>query len=110
MYSCANYRFDWRYGVHSAPCKFGIGGALWLTRGLHLLTAGALVTLGLWLGLGLGLGMLYYVGWAIAAALLAYENSLLKPGDLSKLNLAFFGINRNSSLVLLTFTVLDVVT
>ncbi len=105
MYSCADYTFDGEYRVHSAPRKFGIAGALRLAKGLHLLTAGALLGLGLWLGLGI----FYYIGWTIAVALLLYENSLLKADDLSRLNLAFFNVNRNISLVLLTFTVLDVV-
>jgi 4-hydroxybenzoate polyprenyltransferase len=105
LYSCADYNFDREYGVHSIPRRFGIAGALWITKGLHLLTAASLLALGLWMGLGL----FYYVGWGLAVALLIYENSLVKPNDLSKLDLAFFRINSYISILLFIFTILGVV-
>ena len=61
------------------------------------------------MGLWIGLSFPYFIGWALVTAMLAYENSLLKPGDLSKMDLAFFRINSNIGLVLLLFTVLGVV-
>lgn len=105
IYSCADYDFDQKYGVHSIPRRFGIAAALWVTKGLHLLTAASLLALGLWMGLGFP----YYIGWALAVALLVYENSLVKPNDLSKLNLAFFQINSYISVLLFIFTTLGVV-
>ena len=105
IYSCADYDFDRTHQVHSIPRRFGIAGALWITKGLHLLTATSLLALGLWLELGL----FYYVGWAIAVVLLIYENSLVKPNDLAKLNRAFFNLNSSISAQLLAFTVLAVV-
>ena len=104
IYSCQDYDFDGRYGIHSIPRRFGMVGAFWWYRIMHLATVAALVALGIWMDLGI----LYYVGGAIASGLLAYEHILVKPNDLSKLNRAFFTINSYVAVVLLLFTALDV--
>ncbi|MSQ05703.1 MAG: 4-hydroxybenzoate octaprenyltransferase [Dehalococcoidia bacterium] len=103
IYSCTDYHFDKEYGVHSVPRRFGIAGALWIARGLHVLASLALLALGLWLGLN----FFYFIGWGIATLLLAYENSLVKPHDLSKVGIAFFRVNSYISVQLLCFTVLS---
>ena len=105
IYGCTDYDFDRANGIKSVPVKFGIAGALWIVRGMHVLAAASLLALGIWLGLG----PLYYVGWAIAAALLVYENSLIKPHDLSRVGVAFFRVNSYISVQLLVFTILAVV-
>jgi 4-hydroxybenzoate polyprenyltransferase len=105
IYACTDYNFDRSHGIYSIPARFGIAGALRLTRGLHLLTAASLLALGLWLGLGL----FYYIGWAVAVALLIRQNSLVKANDLSKVNLAFFRFNSSISLQLLGFTILALI-
>ena len=105
IYACQDMAFDARYGVHSIPRRFGVEAAFWWYRGMHVLTSGALLALGLWMDLG----YLYFIGWAIATVLLAYEHTLVKPNDLSKLQLAFFTINSYVSAVLLLFTSLAVV-
>lgn len=61
-------------------------------------------------GLGLELGVAYFVGVAVVAALLAYEHSLVSPGDLRRLNTAFFTINGVISMVFLAFVVLETTT
>ena len=104
IYSCQDYDFDGRYGIHSIPRRFGMVGAFWWYRIMHLATVAALVALGIWMDLGI----LYYVGVGIASSLLAYEHILVKPNDLSKLNRAFFTINSYVAVVLLLFTALDV--
>ena len=104
IYGCTDYDFDREYGVHSAARRFGIAGALWITRGMHFLSAAALLALGLWLQLN----FFYFIGWGIAVVLLIYENSLVKPNDLSKLNVAFFRVNSYISVQLLVFTILAV--
>ena len=86
------------------PVRFGIAGALRLVRVMHLLSAASLLALGIWMGLG----PLYYVGWAIAVALLVYENSLVKPDDLSRVGVAFFRVNSYISVQLLAFTILAI--
>ena len=95
MYSCTDDEFDSGYGVHSAPRRFGSGRALWPSKGMHLDTSASLLALEVWMGLS----FLYYIEWALVTARLAYENSLLKPRDLSKMDLAFFRINSNIGLV-----------
>jgi 4-hydroxybenzoate polyprenyltransferase len=63
--------------------------ALRLARLSHVLTALALAALGAMTGLGL----VYWVGWVAIVVLLAYEHSLVKPDDLSRLDVAFFNVN-----------------
>ena len=104
IYSCQDYEFDGKYGIHSIPRRFGIVGAFWWYRVLHLLTVACLVALGVWMDLG----VFYYAGVGIATALLAYEHTLVKPGDLSKLNRAFFTVNSYVAVALLAFTMLEV--
>jgi 4-hydroxybenzoate polyprenyltransferase len=104
IYGCTDYDFDKKHGINSVPRKFGIAGALWIVRGMHTLAAAALLALGIWMGLG----FLYYIGWAIAVALLIYENSLVKPDDLSRIGVAFFRVNSYISVQLLIFTILAV--
>ncbi len=105
IYGCTDYDFDRSQGIKSVPVKFGIAGALWLVRVMHLLSAASLLALGIWMGLG----PLYYVGWAVAVALLVYENSLVKPNDLSRVGVAFFRVNSYISVQLLAFTILAIV-
>ena len=104
VYACQDIEFDKKYGVHSIPRRFGAEAAFWWYRSMHVLTAASLLALGIWMDLG----VLYYVGWGIGTALLAYEQSLVKPHDLSKLQLAFFTINSYISMTLLLFTALAV--
>ena len=105
IYGCADLEFDRGYGVKSIAGRFGVGGALITAKVMHGASAASLLALGFWLDLGI----LYYTGLAIAVALLIYENSLVTPTNLSKLNSPFFRYNSVISLVLLTFTVLDMV-
>ena len=64
-----------------------------LARTMHLLSSAALLAVGLWLGLS----YFYFIGWAIASALLALENSLLKSDDISKLRSPLFQYNSTIS-------------
>jgi 4-hydroxybenzoate polyprenyltransferase len=89
IYACQDVDVDRRHGLHSVPARFGIPAALWLARLNHVLTAAALAVLG---GIA-GLGALYWIGWLAIVALLAYEHSLVKPHDLSRLDRAFFNVN-----------------
>jgi 4-hydroxybenzoate polyprenyltransferase len=104
IYGCTDYDFDRKQGIHSVPRRFGINGALWIARGMHVLAAAALLALGIWLELN----FFYYIGWAIAVLLLIYENRLARPDDLSRIGVAFFRVNSYISVQLLVFTVLAV--
>ena len=69
--------------------RFGVEGAFWGARLLHALTVVLLAAV----GIGLHLGWLYWIGVGVVAALLAYEHSLVNPGDLKRLDAAFFTVN-----------------
>jgi 4-hydroxybenzoate polyprenyltransferase len=104
IYGCTDYDFDRKQGIHSVPRRFGITGALWIARGMHVLAAAALLALGIWLELN----FFYYIGWAIAVLLLIYENRLARLDDMSRIGVAFFRVNSYISVQLLVFTVLAV--
>lgn len=89
IYSCQDIAFDRAAGLHSIPQRFGEARALAIARGLHVLMLGALVAL----VAAFHMGWLAVTGVAVAAALLVYEHSLVRPGDLSRVNAAFFTVN-----------------
>ncbi len=89
LYSCQDYEFDRREGLHSVPARFGIPAALRITKALHGLAVLFLAAAGFWFALG----PLYFAGLALIACFLWYENSIVRPGDLSRMNAAFFTAN-----------------
>jgi 4-hydroxybenzoate polyprenyltransferase len=96
IYACQDVDFDRRHGLHSMPARFGIPAALITARVCHVLTIAAFALLG-WM---MGLGLLYWLGVLVVAGLLVYEHSLVSPGDLSRLDLAFFNVNGYIALIL----------
>jgi 4-hydroxybenzoate polyprenyltransferase len=104
IYACQDAEFDRGAGLRSIPARFGITGALWISRVMH----GSAVALLLLLPLLAPLGGAYLAGVVAAAALLTYEQALVKPHDLSRVNAAFFTVNGFVSLGLLLFTAVDV--
>jgi len=99
IYACQDYEFDRDHGLHSVPRYLGIHRALWMARLFHLVMLALLVAL----VLAFGLGKLAFVGVAAVAALLAYEHSLVRHDDLSKLNAAFFTMNGVIAVVFFVF-------
>ncbi len=97
IYACQDVAFDRAHGLHSLPARFGVATALRVARVCHALTAAAF---GL-LGVMLALGPLYWIGWLAVVALLAYEHSLVSPGDLSRLDVAFFNVNGYIAVIVL---------
>jgi 4-hydroxybenzoate polyprenyltransferase len=96
LYACQDVEVDLRDGLKSIPARFGIPQALRLSAFCH-----ALMMLGLlFLGLLSGLRWPYWIGWALTGILLIYEHRLVKPHDLSKLDVAFFNVNGYISLVI----------
>jgi 4-hydroxybenzoate polyprenyltransferase len=97
LYACQDAEFDRKSGLHSIPQKFGIAGALRIARIFHGQAFLALILLYLFADLGtLGL-----VGVIMTGALLAYQHTLVRPNDLSRLNAAFFTTNAFVSVILL---------
>ena len=104
FYSLYDLEHDRQEGLHSWSVRFGERGVF---RGARLFHAGTVLLL-LLAGSGLGVGPLYWAGVAAVAVLLAYEHSLVRPGDLRRLDAAFFTVNGIISLVFLGFVALDV--
>jgi 4-hydroxybenzoate polyprenyltransferase len=96
LYACQDYDFDRSAGLHSIPERFGIGRALWIARGIHALMFASLVLF----FFKAQLGWLGFVGVLATGALLAYQHSIVKPNDLSRLNAAFFTTNAFVSIIL----------
>jgi 4-hydroxybenzoate polyprenyltransferase len=105
IYATMDLEIDRAQGLHSIPRRFGIATALRITRVFHLLSVVLLV----WLGIALGLGPLYYLGVAVVAALLAYENSIVSADDLSRVDMAFLTMNGVIALVFLAGVLADAV-
>ncbi len=99
LYACQDVEFDRAAGLHSIPKKLGIAKALLIARAMHVV----MVPLLAWLAWSFHLAWPAWVGIAVVAALLAYEHSLVKPNDLSKMNAAFFAVNGYISLLFLLF-------
>jgi 4-hydroxybenzoate polyprenyltransferase len=104
LYACQDYDFDTKAGLHSIPARFGIRRSLKIAALLHLLMIQMLVGV----GLSMPLGWIYFGGVLAVASLLVYEHSLVKPEDLSKVNVAFFQMNILISIGLLCVTLADI--
>ena len=106
LYSCMDVEFDRENNLKSIPQRFGIENALriaFVSHGLMILFLFAL------LQFVDELGILYSVGVIIVAGLLIYEHSLVRPDDLSKINIAFFNMNGIISIGLMFFVIADYV-
>ncbi len=103
LYAIADVEFDRAEGLHSVPARFGIKRSLLIAKTLHLVT---LVFLVLSVLTGDG-GFWAAFGIVVVGALFAYEHSLVKENDLSKLNMAFFTMNGIIAVVFAVFIVLD---
>lgn len=91
LYALQDEAFDRRRGLHSIPARFGTVPALWISALLHLGTLGLLAALPTLYRPGLG--VVYWIGWTGCLALLVYQHAIVRPGDLSRLDAAFFTAN-----------------
>ena len=103
IYALLDRDFDLENQINSLPARFGIGPSLVVSRVWHALSVTFLVAF----GAAAGLGVVYYLGVAVVAWLLFYEQSLVRKDDLSKLNMAFFTMNGVISLIFFAFVLLD---
>lgn len=99
LYACQDVDFDKSANLYSIPKRFGLRRAMLISRLMHVLVI-ALLSL---LAFTFHLPWLAWLGIAIVASLLAYEHSLVRPDDLSRLNAAFFTVNGYISLLFLLF-------
>jgi len=110
IYACQDVDFDARSRLHSIPAALGVPGALRLAAACHAAMILMLATLPLvhWIGAPrLALGWIYETGVATVAALLVYEHGLVRPHDLTRVNIAFFNVNAVVSLGLFAVTAVD---
>jgi 4-hydroxybenzoate polyprenyltransferase len=103
IYACQDVDFDRTVGLQSVPKTFGVRRALWIAAACHAFMIVPLVGL----GLVYPLGPIYFVGVAAVAALLIYEHALVRPDNLTRVNLAFFQVNVVISIGLLVVAVVD---
>jgi 4-hydroxybenzoate polyprenyltransferase len=85
LYACQDLEFDRAHGLRSIPVRFGVPASLAISRLLHVVAVACLVSL----GFVTPLGSVYFAGVAIVAAMLAYEQSLVRTNDLSQVKRAF---------------------
>jgi 4-hydroxybenzoate polyprenyltransferase len=103
FYSLLDLDVDRAQGLQSIAVRFGERGAFRAARAFHLGTVALLVAA----GLGLDVGVFYWLGVATVAGLLAYEHSLVRPGDLRRLDTAFFTMNGVISVAFFLFVLVD---
>jgi 4-hydroxybenzoate polyprenyltransferase len=104
FYSLFDLEHDRTEGLHSWAVRFGERGVFLGARAFH---TGSVALLAL-AGAGLDVSLFYWLGSAATAALLVYEHSIVRPGDLRRLDAAFFTLNGLISVVFFAFVALDV--
>ena len=104
IYATMDIEIDRAQGLHSIPADYGVARALLVSRGLHALSVVALAGVG-W---SLALGPVYAIGVLAVAPLLAYEQQLVSPNDLSRVDMAFLSVNGVIALLYLGTVTLDV--
>ena len=104
LYALADRDYDRQAGIYSIPARFGISAALVISGALHLVSALALLAV----GQTAGLGWIYWVGMAVVLLMLIGEHAILRPSDLSRLNVAFFNLNGYVSIIYFAATLADV--
>jgi 4-hydroxybenzoate polyprenyltransferase len=104
FYSLFDVEVDKEQGLHSWSTRFGERGAFFGARLLHVLTVLMLVAA----GAGLGVGISYWLGVLAVAGLMLYEHLLIRPGDLRRLDTAFFTMNGVISVAFCVFVIADV--
>jgi len=103
LYACQDIAFDREEGLFSIPVRFGPAGALAVAAGLHLVSLGFFV----WLFFAFQMGAIYLVAVGIIGLLMLIEHRLVKPDDLSRINIAFFQMNSLISITLFVGVLAD---
>ena len=104
LYACQDYDYDRKVGLFSVPAAFGLEGAFWIARVMHL---GVVALLFVMLHV-FGLGVIALLGMCVVVVLLAYEHMIVSPRDLSRMNAAFFTLNGIISVVFFVSVAVDV--
>lgn len=107
LYALQDTEVDRELGLYSIPSRLGVGVALWISRGLHLISAAALISAG---QLSAELGLWFTIAAGLTCALLILEHALVWGGRTKQLNMAFFTVNGIISLLLGAAGIIDVMT
>lgn len=105
VYACQDVEFDRQEGLHSIPAIFGLQRGLEISSFLHMLAPLFFIAV----GVVMSMSWLYYVGVAIAVALLFRQHHIVSAADLSKIGVAFFNLNGYLSLLLFIFSISDLI-
>ncbi|HYC27394.1 MAG TPA: UbiA-like polyprenyltransferase [Chitinophagaceae bacterium] len=105
IYALQDEEFDRAQGLHSIPSAVGKAKALRISEALHFV-CGMLL---LYVYINTDFGWFYLAGWLIFITMLVYQHSLVKPNDLSKVNIAFMTANGIASIVFAVFVILDII-
>lgn len=103
IFACQDVQADRECGVRSVPARFGTSAALYGARASHVVTMALLA----WYGALTGAGAFFWTGLLVVVAALVYEHTIVRPGDLSRLNRAFFTVNGFIGIVLFACALLD---
>jgi len=101
IYACQDVDFDRAYQLNSIPAMTGVKTALQISVLVHLITVAFVISA----GVVLESGWLYWVGSTIFIGLLAYQHLIIKPGDLSRVNMAFGTTNGIASVLFAIFVI-----
>lgn len=105
VYACQDVEFDTKEGLNSIPVRFGVANSLKIAQAFHIATAIGFIGLLLLSQLG----WWYIAGMVIAYLILFYEHYIVSPSDLSRLQTSFFTMNGVLSIVVFSFTMIDLV-
>ncbi|MCH7231779.1 4-hydroxybenzoate octaprenyltransferase [Glycomyces sp. L485] len=103
IYACQDAEVDRRIGVRSTPAKWGVQSALTASTATHVVAW----VMFAWFGALTEFGLLYWLALVLVGAVLAWEHTIVKPNDLSKVNRAFFTANGFVAIALFVFALAD---
>ncbi|MEO6167049.1 MAG: UbiA-like polyprenyltransferase [Chitinophagales bacterium] len=104
IYALQDESFDRDQQLHSMPVWIGQKKSLWVSSFVHVLSIASLTAVGV---LG-DFGGWYWLGWFIFSLLLIYQHSIVKPNDLTRVNVAFFTTNGIASVIFAIFVLIDI--
>ncbi len=104
IYACQDAQYDAGVGLHSIPARFGVAGALRIAAGFHMAMLGLLALLPL---TAAGFGIAFWAVLVVITLLVIRQHWLVRPGDLGRVNEAFFHTNAAISLILLVIGTID---
>jgi 4-hydroxybenzoate polyprenyltransferase len=105
LYSLQDAEYDKAHGLHSVPAQFSPAGAVWISVILHLITAYAVVIMGLYSEFEAG--TLYWIGAALFIGMLIVQHIIFRPSKIDKIKSQFTLVNGLSSILFALFAILD---